>query len=497
MVFGVMLWMVAGVVGRAALGDTVAYLVDVSHPGDGAFVVTMTMAAPAGDLVLAMPVFTPGGMIQNHARYVSRFRPVGAGGAPLPFRRTAPSQWTVAVPGPETVTVHYRVAPNRDDQLALVTNVLTDSGGYFHGATLLLYLPGHVPAALRVATPPGWQVVSPLRVAPDGAFSAPDYDDLAMAPVQFGLFEQQVVDAAPARLRLVFDRQLPPHDTAAFRDRIARIAASEAELMGEPAAPEYLVLFHWRPDLDYGGGVSRRGAVVMNIGADWMEDLAANLGPTFAHELFHTWNHGAIRPQDLFRPDFARANPTRFLWFVEGVTNYYVERTYARLQLLSERGFLSWLSQQIAAWENSPGRGWLSLAESDMPNWISSSEYVDASAGGHVAGFLFDVAIRSASHGTRSLDDVMRALFRATRVPDYRGFTERGFIEELSRAAGTDLGPLYRAVIVERGPFDYDRVLGKAGLRLRVTPGTPSAYALDVAADASDEERALLAALWH
>ncbi len=85
---------------------------------------------------------------------------------------------------------------------------------------------------------------------------------------------------------------------------------------------------------------------------------------------------------------------------------------------------------------------------------------------GSLAGLLLDIAIRDASDNRRSLDDVMRELYRSTYKRG-RGFTAADWWGTVGRAAGgksfTDFDARY---IDGREPYPYDTMLKLAGLRL-------------------------------
>jgi predicted metalloprotease with PDZ domain len=79
---------------------------------------------------------------------------------------------------------------------------------------------------------------------------------------------------------------------------------------------------------------------------------------------------------------------------------------------------------------------------------------------------LLDILIRDASDNQGSLDDVLRSLYQG----DYRagrGFTGTEWWTAVRRAAGGKAFTEFAAKYIDdRGPFPWDEVLPKAGLRL-------------------------------
>jgi predicted metalloprotease with PDZ domain len=453
--------------GREATGP-IHYTVEVTDPASQLFHVSMRLTVGPGKLRLAMPASTPGAYLQTHARHVSKVRAVDGQGDPVLTQRVGRQTWEVEISQAGTAAVHYDVRVNTENELRLTTNWLNEDGGFFYGTTLFLYSPERLdePVSLQLKLPAEWRVVTPLTASEGTTFRAASYHELVDSPVQFGRLQEREIVVGDLRYRLVFDAPLPPYDEQALEERILKVVGYQASLFGGAPFQEYLVLFHWRPDLEYGGGLARRHAMVMNIGKEWMEDLPRNLVGTFAHEFFHAWNFASIRPRELDRYDYAGENSSTAAWFIEGVTNYYVYLTFARTGQMREKSFLSVLSADINSYESSPGRGWLSLAEADAAAWAESLEGLDFRSGGAVVGFLLDLSIRQATDGRRSLDDVLRVLFRQSQEAGYRGYTPEALVQIINEVAGTDLSHPFYHYVNGKDPIDYESVLAPAGLAL-------------------------------
>lgn len=483
---------------RIGSTDTIRYRVSVV-PDTAVFRVAVRFHA-GRTFQLHMPTFTPGGLTENHARYVVAFGAHDAFGKSIRHRRTGPDAWTIEAADADVAVVEYDVLPNDRDEIGTVTNALRPDGGFFHGTTLFVYDPAQrrAPAELELDLPPGWRVASPLTRSGDGTFRVNGYDELALAPVELGRFSDRVVETAGPRVRMVFDRELPAYDTAGVDRMVHDIVGSHVGLFEKAPFDELLILFHWRPDLDYGGGVARPRVVVMNIGREWMEDLPGNLAGTLAHELMHVWNGttpglGGFGPVDHHEIDFDGPDASGFGWFIEGASNYYVYLTFARLGRLPPERLLAILAGDVTQLEGSPGRASVSLSEAEAVSWIDGKEWVAWRAGGSVVAFLLDVSIRLASGGRRSLDDVMRALAEASRRPGYVGYDREDLVGALSAAAGQSMEGLYAELVETPGPIDYAEVLRESGFAVRRTEATEGASYELATTDAAG--RALLEAL--
>ena len=154
---------------------------------------------------------------------------------------------------------------NERDILRLGSNGLGLHGGFLEGSSVFLYADGHMddPVEVRYVLPEHWTVVAPTPRNADGAFTAAGYRSLIDTPVQFGEMTERVVPIDSFTVRLVFDQPLPPHDTAAFDANISTIIGEQTRLFGSRPFGDYTILVHWRPDLDFGGGMEHGRAMAL------------------------------------------------------------------------------------------------------------------------------------------------------------------------------------------------------------------------------------------
>jgi predicted metalloprotease with PDZ domain len=93
---------------------------------------------------------------------------------------------------------------------------------------------------------------------------------------------------------------------------------------------------------------------------------------------------------------------------------------------------------------------------------------------GQLVAWLLDLEIRRASGGSRSLDDVMRALYRE-HPETGPGYETARFEALASEAAGADLSGFFEDYVRGTKELDYDRHLAPFGLRLRWEPRSKDA----------------------
>ena len=196
-----------------------------------------------------------------------------------------------------------------------------------------------------------------------------------------------------------------------------------------------------------------------------------------AHEYFHHYNAKRIRPLELGPFDYQKGSKTNLLWIAEGLSVYYEYIILRRAGLSGVDDFFESIGSNINAFENKPGKAYQSLTDASLNTWTDGPfgtqgkdpnraiSYYDK---GPVVGMLLDLAIREKTGQTKSLDDVMRALYHEYYRKLNRGFTEAEFWERCTQIAGDPLTE-FKAYTQTTRALDYEKYLGPAGLELITT----------------------------
>ncbi|HVG43146.1 MAG TPA: PDZ domain-containing protein, partial [Longimicrobium sp.] len=251
---------------------------------------------------------------------------------------------------------------------------------------------------------------------------------------------------------------------AAVWQAIAKMAPAEAAVFDDAPWPDYTTMMVF-PEAYPGGSALEHSRSHLGIYTAQLIGTPILLDIT-AHEMFHSWNVKRLRPADMWPYAYDRAQPTPWLWVSEGITDYYAPLSITRGGVVPE----SYL------WENLGGKMQnvdavppVALEDASLSTWIHPQDdtgYLYYPKGA-LAGFLLDVMIRDASDNRRSLDTVMRELYRSTYQRG-RGFTSAEWWAAVSRAAGGRSFADFAARYVDgRDPYPYAQVLPLAGLRLQ------------------------------
>jgi predicted metalloprotease with PDZ domain len=197
-----------------------------------------------------------------------------------------------------------------------------------------------------------------------------------------------------------------------------------------------------------------------------------------AHEFFHLYNVKTIRPIALGPFDYDKENYTTMLWFSEGVTSYYENIILNRAGLFTRTDALDEFKASIANYENIPGHLFQSAAQSSFDAWMlffnrsenASNTTISYYDKGCALGMLLDLAIRYESKNQKSLDDVMRELYRVYYKEKKRGFTDSEFRDVCEKLAGSPLNEIFDVYIPTVQEIDYAKYLGYAGLSIDLNP---------------------------
>jgi predicted metalloprotease with PDZ domain len=451
------------------MAEAVRYRVSMSRPHSHLFEVEALYPPSEGPLTVAMPVWTPGSyLVREFARHVQQMSAATERGESLPITRLDKSSFRVESRG-KRVRLRYRVYAN---ELSVRTSHLDGTHGYFNGASMFFYSEAFRDSDHRmtIEAPPGWRAFCALD-REGGDFIAPNYDELIDSPVEVGPqtpLEFQVA-GVPHQLVLWGETQL---DRAKLLTDLTKVCETEAQMFGGLPMKRYLFLVYLT---DKGrGGLEHKASTsllfprfVLPSSKGWEDFLTL-----VAHEYFHLWNIKRIKPKSLVPFNYAEENYTGLLWAFEGITSYYDNLLVRRAGLMSAPRYLARLGEAVTSLHGTPGRRVQTLLEASQAAWIkhyrpdenSPNSAISYYLKGEIAATLLDLEIRRSTENERSLDDVMRLLWK--RYADERGVPEDGVEKAASEVAGTDLSAFFNRAIRSTEELDYSP-FQHVGLELR------------------------------
>lgn len=461
-------WLIVGLTWALALSLGFAEIRYTLRPDPDRGVVDIEMrierAAPGQ--VVRIPAWTPGFyFLQDFQNSILNLRAKGEDEGDVPVTRFDARGWRLDHPTQSSVRVLYSVRGDEPGLGFFRVNVRPQTT-FVSGPGAFLFAEGRLeePTRLTLQLPPGWDVATTMPRTANGDFRSADYDELVDHPIVMGRFERRTfsVQNIPFEAIYVTTSGPPGLDLDDATRRLEAVSRASIRMFGDAPFDRYLFIVLLAVG-DFGGGLEHQSSSVMaipNMLPDYFEELAA-------HEIFHAWNGKQIRPKVLGPFDYTREVRTISLWFVEGVTDYYGKLLAYRSGLRDREWLLDQISDEIRDLQLSRMRQLRTLEEASFQAWehggfgVGDLSYYTK---GHVVAFLFDVAIRQATDGAKSLDDVMRKLYIRHQYPN-PGFEEFDLLPAISGVAGRDLSGMYHQMVRTTLELPYEQVRA-IGLRL-------------------------------
>ena len=444
----------------------------------------------APSIAMHLPVWTPGSyLVREFARHLQDVSCTDDAGNVLPIEKTDKATWTIGRgQGAKSkhVTVRYRVYAY---DLTVRAAHLDDSHGFWNGAAMFLYHQehAHLPHRVRVVKPSDWHVTVGLPEVAPSVFEAKTYDELVDSPFEVGTHEVLSFQAAGKPHRLAIWGHVPMARDKLTTD-IPKIVAAGAGLFdGTVPYDDYTFLLLSAPG-GYGGLEHGKSTTLLASPYSFSpRKKYEEFLELVAHEYFHLWNVKRIHPTVLGPFDYQREAYTRSLWVMEGITSYYDRLLLVRAGLKKPRAYLQSIADELGKLAETPGRLRQSLEEASFDAWIkfyrpdenSGNSSISYYLKGGLVALLFDLAIRTRSEGVRSLDDVMRLLWRrhGARNVGFRDDDVQALFEE---GAGCPLDDLFARYVRGRDELDLEKAFRAFGLEVSRTRGDDPAPWLGV-----------------
>lgn len=451
------------------------YTVSMEHPERHLFHVLLSATGLKGPIIdLRMPDWMPGYyQLLDYAKNLSGLRIVDENGQALPWEKTNRDAWRVATGSAKTLTVEYDILAKT--QFA-AQSWLDTTRGFISPASLFLYPDGHLqnPVTLDIRLYPGWGSIATGLDTIAGTtkthrYYAPDFDILYDCPILMGNLETLPSFTVRGIPHYFIGYQLGDFDREKFVSQLKKVVSAAAQLFDDVPYKHYTFLA-----IGSGrGGIEHLNSTTVPFSG---KELSTEAGQRrvflfLAHEYFHNYNVKRIRPIALGPFDYQRQNRTDMLWVSEGLSVYYEDKLVQWAGLMTGEDLLHNFQSNIAAYENKDGHLYQSLAQSSWDTWNdgplggkkdSTISFYDK---GPVVGLLFDMAIRHATDNKKSLDDVMRTLYRKYYLQERRGFTDAEFRATCETVAGKPLEELFDYVYTVKEP-DYATYLAYGGLNI-------------------------------
>ncbi len=437
--------------------EAVQYRIIPVDPALHLFDVTLTIAKPAAEgQQVSLPAWIPGSyMIREFARNIVSIS-ASCDGRKVRLTKLDKHSWRAA-PCKGELQIQYQVYAW---DLSVRAAHLDQTHGFFNGTSVFLKVQGKeaLPHIVDIQPPEGeayarWRVATSLpehkaRRHRFGTYIASDYDELIDHPVEMGEFELIRFDAHGVPHEMAITGRVPKLDKVRLANDLKKICEVQIAFF-EPsskAAPMERYVFLTLAVGEGYGGLEHRSSTALIcarndlpvIGQADMSDAYRSFLGLCSHEYFHTWNVKRIKPAVFAPYDLSEENYTTLLWLFEGFTSYYDDLMLLRSGVIDSGAYLKLIEKTINNVQRGSGRLKQSIAESSFDAWTkyyrqdenAPNAIVSYYAKGSLVALLLDLVIRRDTHGRRSLDDVMRALWRRYGRDFYSTKGGRGVTEQ-------------------------------------------------------------------
>ena len=470
----------------------IRYSIFPSNPEAHLFEVRCTVDNPdPWGQIFTMPTWIPGSyLIREFAKHVVRIRAQN-GRKQLRLVKLEKNAWQVEpFDGPVTVTIEVYAW-----DLSVRGAHLDTTHGFFSGAAVFLQVEGRDDEAVEVdILPPkgakyrNWGVATAMKrkgAKPYlfGTYEAANYDELIDHPVEMGTFELATFKAGGVQHDIAITGRHRADMRRLTKD-LKTLCETQIEFFGMPAPMDYYVFLVTAVGDGYGGLEHRASTALICSRNDLpQEGMGKPTGGyrTFlglaSHEYFHTWNVKRIKPAAFTPYDLQRENYTTLLWAFEGLTSYYDDLLLVRSGLMSRSTYLETLGRNVTSLLRTSGRKKQTVAESSFDAWIKyyradenmPNAGVSYYGKGSLIGLSLDLLIRNQTNGRKSLDDVMRALWKRYGMKGI-GVPEDGIEKTAEQVTGLKLKRFFDQAVRSTVDLPLQKLLVTVGVDMALRP---------------------------
>jgi predicted metalloprotease with PDZ domain len=391
--------------------------------------------------ILQMPAWIPGSyLIRDFSKHIEKIEAFSVEDAKkkITLKRINNDQWCLPkVSG--AVEVHTTVYAYDSSVRAAY---LDTERAFFNASSLCLEVKGQhdLPCSLAIVAPDEgftdhWSVQTSLRsvktdVRGFGFYLSKNYDDLLDHPIAMGEFQILHWTSNGVPHSMAIQGCMHPIDMKRLTQDLQAICSSTINLF-EPKtkrAPFNNYLFLVNTVHNGYGGLEHRNSTALLCRRDQIPQQGSALEePAYrdflglcSHEYFHAWLVKRIQAKAFQPYDLSTRNHTTLLWLFEGFTSYYDDLQLFRSKRINLKTYLDLVSNNWNGVLRGPGRQKQSLANSSFDAWTkyyqadenTPNAVVSYYGKGALLALGLDLKIRAFSKNKKSLDDLMRLIWK-------------------------------------------------------------------------------------
>ncbi|PTX42015.1 putative metalloprotease with PDZ domain [Christiangramia gaetbulicola] len=257
----------------------------------------------------------------------------------------------------------------------------------------------HLPGEFKISTP--WESIPEEK----NFFKVSDLVDLQEAFLFAGTFEEEIFEKGNFNLKFILggpsllaEKDRIINTTNNLLDYYVKMMGGEPKLANGQDLKQSMVIITENDQVD-GEVIGSHISMFMDPDAPPQNQMIGWF--ILSHELFHLWNGKSLRYEGSGSD-----------WFKEGVTNYYTLKGLNQVGFIDESAYLEIMNNLFyQRYINDPGLGEKTPVNS-ADGFSKDQHWGLIYGGGLFAGIAADMEIRNNSDNKKSLDDIMRDLYR-------------------------------------------------------------------------------------
>ena len=402
--------------------------------------------------------------LANFAQNIQKWGAFDENNNPLSFKKITKDLWEVETESAKEITLVYNFYAN---QLDAGSCYLDEHQLYLNPVHCMFYIVDRMEEEyqLNMQIPKNYEITSSMKKN-GNILSVKGYDLLSESPIicsdtlQHGTYQ---VDGITFHLWFQGQCKL---DWKKLKKDFTAFTKSQIEHFGGFPVKEYHYFFQITPYKSYHGVEHTKNTVLLlGPGDEIMDKRYEDLLGVCSHELYHTWNIKAIRPEEMYPYNYTQENYFRTGFVAEGVTTYMGDLMLYNSGVFNWEEFVKTQNQNLERHLTNYGRYNLSVADSGFDNWLdgyklgSPDRKTSIYADGALCMLMLDLEIIRNTNGKNSLHSVMKELYEDFALKK-KGYSEDDFRNICEKFGGLKVAEIFENHIY--GTEDYIPTLKNA-----------------------------------
>ncbi|MEC9319815.1 MAG: M61 family peptidase, partial [Pseudomonadota bacterium] len=353
---------------------------------------------------------------------------------------------------------------------------IDDSHAYLDASAVFMYADAYraEPVTVSLDVKDDWRSVSGMESEGAHTFVADNWDILVDSPIETGINELYKFTVDDRHYEVVFWGEGNYDAEQTVEDLEKLVQQSQNIWQGHPYE-RYVFMIHATSGA--GGATEHRNSTIIQrprYSYASRDDYLSFLS-TASHELIHTWNVKAYRPEALVPYDYQKENYTDLFWLAEGSTSYFQNHLLMQADIMTTDEYFERVASGIERYYGKPGREIMSVAEASFEAW--SDQYGDRAhnfsvniySEGAMVSWLLDLALIERTDGEVTYRDVHNALYQRFDA-DEEGFNSADVVAILDELTGQSWQQWWdEHVNSPVANIQFDELLNTVGMELTFT----------------------------